>query len=417
MNSPIHRRIYCIAMTTICLYFKVHQPYLLDVIEAYDLKGEIPSHSSCQHRFDLLADQCYLPANRLLLKLILQNRGSFRVSFSISGTAIELFERFRPDVIDSFRELVNTGCVEILGETYYHSLASLHSVNEWQQQVSLHSALVRATFGLTPSVYRNTELIHDNDLSQRVMDMGFKGILCEGVDAVLQGRSPNRLYQAPGSSLPLLLRNPRLSDDIAFRFDDPDWSEQPLTAEKFAEWIHSHPPGNEVINLFMDYETLGIHKKESTGIFQFIEALPEKILSRKDFSFSLPSEVIGYEMVVAEYDVKRPISWENRGEAACIWSEHPMQHNMLRKIYSLENTVMSSGSSQSIRKWRMLQSADHFYFMNRRNEKYKNPYTSEEEAGNYYLKVVNDLEIGLIRKTLDTSKKAGAARHVALSII
>ena len=403
-------------MTTICLYFKVHQPYLLDVIEAYGMKGEIPVFPSCWKKMDQLAEECYLPANRLLLELIRRYQGAFRISFSISGTALEQLNRLRPDVVQSFSDLVATGCVEILGETYYHSLSSLHSVREWKEQVGLHRSLIRASFGLTPTVYRNTELIHDNDLASLIKEEGFAGILCEGVASILQGRSPNRLYSAPGSELPLLLRNPNLSDDIAFRFDDPDWSERPLTAEKFAEWIHSHPPGNEVINLFMDYETLGFHKAAHSGIFQFMEALPSYVLSREGFSFSLPSEVIGRQHTVDAYDVKRRISWEDRGEAACVWSEHPMQHNMLRKIYSLENAVINAGSSQAIRKWRMLQSADHFYFMNGRNQKYKNPYPSEQEAGSYYLKVVNDLELALIQKGLEKTKKYGLLRHAALGI-
>jgi alpha-amylase len=365
---------------------------------------------------DQLADECYLPANRLLLELIRRYQGAFRISFSISGTALEQLNRLRPDVVQSFSDLVATGCVEILGETYYHSLSSLHSVREWKEQVDLHRSLIRASFGLTPIVYRNTELIHDNDLASLIKEEGFSGILCEGVAAILRGRSPNRLYCAPGSQLPLLLRNPNLSDDIAFRFDDPDWSERPLTAEKFAEWIHSHPPGNEVINLFMDYETLGLHNTAESGIFQFMEALPSYVLSRNGFGFSLPSEVISQQQAVDTYDVKRRISWEDRGEAACVWSEHPMQHNMLGKIYSLENTVMNAGSGQAIRKWRMLQSADHFYFMNDRNQKYKNPYPSEQEAGSYYLKVVNDLELALIQKGLEKTKKYGLLRHAALGI-
>ncbi len=415
-NGPVHRQLYSIAMTTICLYFKVHQPYLLDVIDAYGTKEDITVSTSCRQKMDQLAEQCYLPANRLLLKLIRRYQGAFRISFSLSGTALELLERFRPDVIDSFTELVHTGFVEILGETYYHSLASLHSAREWKEQVSLHRSLIRARFGLTPTVYRNTELIHDNELASLITQEGFTGILCEGVESVLQGRSPNRLYAAPGSQLPLLLRNPRLSDDIAFRFDDPDWSERPLTAEKFAEWIHSHPPGNEVINLFMDYETLGLHKTAESGIFQFMEALPEYVMLRDGFSFSLPSEVILQQNTVDSYDVTRRISWEDRGDAACVWSEHPMQHNMLGKIYSLENTVMNAGCSQAIRKWRMLQSADHFYYMNGRNQKYRNPYPTEQEAGNYYLKVVNDLEVSLIQQSLEKSKKFGLKRHAALGI-
>lgn len=245
--------------------------------------------------------------------------------------------------------------------------------------------------------------------------MNFKGILCEGVAPVLQGRSSNMLYKAPGG-LPILLRNARLSDDIAFRFDDPNWCEQPLTAAKFADWLHGHPRDTEVINLFMDYETFGVHKESATGIFDFLKALPAEVLKKEGFCFRLPSEVLAQNIPGDEYDVINTISWDNKGDAACVWSENVMQHNMLRKIYSLEHTVFAAEDAEAIDAWGRLQSADHFYYMTGKNGRYLNPYSSEQEACDQYQQVINNFEISLIRKGLAHLKKSVRTKHQAYGI-
>lgn len=275
-------------MTSVCLYFKVHQPYKLkrycshdvDVVHCYT--DDMATRTS----IDMAADQCYLPANDIIYQSILANKSSFRVSFSISGITLELLQLYRPDVISSFRKLVATGCVELLGETYYHSLAFLHSANEFNRQVNKHADTIQELFGSRPSVFRNTELIYNDSLAVQVAPMGFSGVLCEGAESILKGRSPNHVYTAAAdTSISLLLRNARLSDDIAFRFGDTNWSEHPLTADKFSEWLHSHPQNTEVINLFMDYETFGVHKKRDTGIFDFLEALPCAVLKDTGYLF------------------------------------------------------------------------------------------------------------------------------------
>lgn len=390
-------------MTALCLYFKIHQPFLLD-------------ESELQTRINHAADNCYIPANKIILQLIAQHQDRFKISFSISGTAIELFQEYRPDVIASFRELVETGAVEILGETYYHSLASLHSHGEWKQQVKMHRKAIQHVFGVTPAVYRNTELIHNNVIAGLADDLKFKAVLCEGVESVLLGRSANQLFKSPGTNIVLLLRNARLSDDIAFRFNDDSWSERPLTAAKFAEWLNNHPAEDEVINLFMDYETFGLHKERAAGIFEFLEALPAEVLKYNKLSFNMPSEVVGTNTPVQVYDTIRTISWEDRGNASCVWSEHPVQHNMLRKLYSLEKTILSTACADTIKKWRRLQSADHFYYMTNENGKYLNPYQTEREACERYNAAVHELEIGLINRNLEKSKKMHWLRSAALGI-
>src|SRR5882724_2708808 len=282
-------------MPSLCLYFKVHQPFQLKQYHARDIEVNhcYEDAASDEAVINRLADTSYLLANKILLSLIKENQGKFSITFSMSGTVLELLQRYRPDVIGSFQGLTNTGCVEILAETYYHSLSYLHSPDEFERQVRQHGMLVKMLFGLEPRIFRNTELIYNNGMAARISRMGFDAILCEGIDHILQGRSPNHIYQSPSEEKArLLLRNAALSDDIAFRFDDPFWSEYPLTAEKMAEWIHNHPEGDEVINLFMDYETFGIHKKKETGIFDFLKALPGNILSDTSFSFDTPSEVV-----------------------------------------------------------------------------------------------------------------------------
>ncbi|MDP4264426.1 MAG: glycoside hydrolase family 57 protein [Bacteroidota bacterium] len=360
---------------------------------------------------ELSADNCYLPANEIMKRLIHEHNGKFRVTYSISGTALELFQKHRPDVIHSFKQLVKTGCVEIMAETYYHSLSFLHSKKEFRRQVAQHSILINELFGIQPAVFRNTELIYNNQLAQQVADLGFKGILCEGAERILQGRSPNHLYTAPGrKDAMLLLRNARLSDDIAFRFDDTNWNDFPLTAGKFAEWLHAHPKETEVINLLMDYETLGIHKKTGSGIFGFLEAFPAAVLTSDNFKFSVPSGVLNEYTAKDVYDSPGAISREDRSNASCVWSENRQQNNTLKKIYSIENMVLASGSEKAMDTWGRLQAADYFYYMSGESckaaaYKYHNPFSTADEAFQNYSNIVADFEIALIEKEIAGRKK------------
>ena len=257
-------------MKTICFYFQVHQPWRLKTYRFFNMGvdhnylDDLTNHAILQK----VARQCYLPMNALLLNLIKEQKGKFRCSFSITGSAVEQFRAYAPEVLDSFRELAATGCVEFLAETYSHSLASLRSKEDFEEQVKLHTALVRKEFGMKPTAFRNTELIYSDQIGETVAQMGFKTILAEGAKHVLGWKSPNYVYaNALNQKLHVLLRNYKLSDDIAFRFSNRSWNEWPLTADKFAGWIASDDTVGEVVNLFMDYETFGEHQKASTGIF------------------------------------------------------------------------------------------------------------------------------------------------------
>ena len=406
-------------MPFICLFFKVHQPYRLKSYQAkeVDVHHFYWDEQADQFAINKVADESYLPANEIISKLIEETGGRFRVSFSISGTTIELLQKYRPDVIESFKNLFSTGCAELLGETFYHSLSSLHSTREFERQVKKHAELVEEVFGVTVNLFRNTELIHNNSISSIVSGLGFKGVLCEGVERILRGRTTNQVYQSPVNGQKLLLRNARLSDDIAFRFDDQNWSEHPLTAEKFAEWLHQHPPGTEVINLFLDYETFGLHKKKDAGIFDFLKALPEAVLRSSAFAFKTGSQVLSESTPDEMYNVEQTISWADRPEASCVWSENMMQHNMLKKIYSLEKMISSNGCRDYKDEWGRLQQADHFYYMHAVEEsKYPNPFDTAEDAFRNYNNIVADFEIRLIRKNLAQVRKSAIRRPVLMNL-
>lgn len=400
-------------MPSLCLYFKVHQPYQLKKYGASDIQvshcyEDTAADEKCINR---ISDLCYLPANNTLLKNIRESGGRCKVQFSISGITLSLLQQYRPDVIQSFRELTDTGCVEILGETYYHSLSSLHSKKEFERQVVQHSEAIQALFGVTPTLFRNTELIHNNELTGILKQLGFRGLLCEGLERLLKGKSSNKVYQPPGlPDFSLLLRNSTLSDDISFRFDDPHWNEHPLTADKFAFWLHNLPGDTEVVNLFMDYETFGIHKSENTGIFAFLDALPEKVLAADDWRFATATEIIERVAPAGIYDVHQTISYEDKSKEACVWSENRMQNNTLKKIYSIENLVIMSNDERVRESWRRLQCADYYYYMadqHSRHEGYRylNPYESPKVVFEYFTNIVTDLETSLIKKMLEENNR------------
>jgi alpha-amylase len=355
-----------------------------------------------------LADECYLPANKIILSNIQKANDKFKVSYSISGTALELMLQYRPDVIESFQELVNTGSVEILAETYYNSLSFLYSKKEFDRQLEKHRLFIQKLFRVQPAVFRNTELIYNDKLAAHISNLGYKGVLCEGSQKILKGRTPNKLYASPDNGdFVLLLRNPRLSDDIAFRFDDKGWNEYPLTADKFAEWLHSHPGDSEVINLFMDYETFGIHKNAASGIFDFLNTLPAEVLKNPEFVFNTPSNVIDDYYPKDIYHVPEIISWEDHSAACCIWSENAKQNNTLKKIYQLEKLIDQSNNNNLLQTWGRLQAADYIYFMseiNRNSCKYLNPFNTAEEVYNYFMSIMTDMEVTLVNEQLRKNK-------------
>lgn len=412
-------------MPSVNLSFKIHIPYRLQKIDtSYLGYGKYFDSDANKKAVDTFSDECFLPANEILLSQLKIHQGKFKISFSISGTAVELLQEYRPDVIKSFKQLVKTGCVEFYAETYYNSLSWLYSKEEFKRQIQKHHELVKDLFGVEPMVFRNTELIYNNDLSKFISELGYKGILCEGLERILNGRTANQTYAAPGSGdFGLLLRNVRLSDDIAFRFDDPNWNEQPLTAEKYAGWLHNQDKNTCNVNLFFDYETFGIHKKTGTGIFKFLEHLPSHILADEKWTFATPAEVLDSCYPMDIYNVPQTISWEDKEKECCVSCENRMQNNTLRKIFSIEKMVHQSNIPGALECWGRLQGADHFYYMcNDRgdsNNTYRmlNPFGTVEEAYENYKNAVTDFEIKLIRKGLDDIKDRNSVRrlHNAIS--
>jgi len=389
-------------MPSICFYFQVHQPFRIRNYSFFDIGKQHDYEDDHKNRevMNKVADKCYLRTNQKMLELIERHKGKFRISYSISGTALEQFERYRPDVLASFVKLADTGCVEFLAETYYHSLSFIHSRSEFKRQVIKHSAVMEKYFGQTPKVFRNTELIYNNELAAFVEEMGFKGILCEGVDRLLAGRSPNFVYRPVigNPSAKLLLKNHLLSDDIAFRFSDRGWSQFPLTADKFSSWVHQVAGNGETINLFMDYETFGEHQWEATGIFDFLDHLPEKILQHPDLNFKTPSEVIDSYPARDTYDAHNFISWADTERDLSAWLSNSMQQEAFKRIYSLEEEVKMCGDAEVIQAWERLQTSDHYYYMCTKfwNDgdvhKYFSPYDSPYDAYMFFMNAFSDLE-------------------------
>lgn len=388
-------------MISICFYLHAHQPHRLKNYSVFEI-GSHAQYFDYERNKEYLARiirKSYLPTNRVLLDLIKATDGRFKVSFSITGSLLEQLNDF-PEVIESFQKLVDTGCVELLSETYYHSLAYLFSQTEFKEQVSLHRRLIKKLFHCEPKVFRNTELMFNNDLAKTVQDMGYKGILAEGADYVLGWRSPNFLYRVKSADkIKILLRNYRLSDDLAFRFSSHEWPEWPLTADKYAHWINQTHGSGEVVNLFMDYETFGEHQWAETGIFDFLKCFPFEVLKHKDTVFHTPSEIVQQKQPVAELDFPHITSWADTERDLSAWLGNSMQKSALAKLYSLENTIKEAKNCSLLDDWRKLQTADHFYYMCTKwfsdgdVHKYFNPYESPYEAFITFMNIFNDLKL------------------------
>lgn len=404
-------------MSAICFYFQVHQPYRLRHYTFFDI-GQSPFYEDEDANCGILlkvARKCYLPMNALLLKLIKRHEGRFKISFSISGTALDQFEAYAPEVIQSYRELMATGCVEMLSETYTHSLSFLYSPEEFRAQVRQHDDRIEELFGVRPVVFRNTELIYNNALARAVEDMGYKAILAEGADHVLGWRSPNFLYRPAGcDKLKLLLKNYSLSDDIAFRFSNHQWPEFPLTADKFTNWAQAAVASGNIINLFMDYETFGEHQWETTGIFQFMEALPDYILRLPGFGFVTPSEAADRYDPVAELDVHNFMSWADAERDLTAWLGNDMQHDAIEAVYRLEPKIRQLNNPGMLRTWQRLQTSDHFYYMCTKwfadgdVHSYFNPYGTPYDAYINYMNVLADFSMRL-DAALESARPAAAA--------
>ena len=394
----------------ITLYLHVHQPLrvrkytIFDTAENHSYFNE-PDASSDRNNervFRKVADKSYRPMNALLEKLLARHP-EFKVAFSITGTFIEQAEKWAPDVLESFKRLVATGQVEIVAETYYHSLAFFYSKPEFERQVRLHQQKIKELFGVETTIFRNTELAYNNELAKWAEDYGFKGILAEGWDQVLGWRTANHMYRPAGTqNIRLLLKNYRLSDDIAFRFSNQAWEHHPLSADTYQSWMNDAMRDSQLVNLFMDYETFGEHQWEDTGIFAFFESFIGRWLKSPENTFYTPSEAIAAHQPVAEISMLHTVTWADTERDLTAWLGNSMQQEALRHLYALEDDILRSGDKLLIEDWRKLQTSDHVYYMCTKwftdgdVHAYFSPYDSPYDAFLYFMNALRDLRYRLM---------------------
>lgn len=385
-------------MTSICFYFQIHQPFRLKNYRFFDIGNDHYYYDDFANDdiITRIAHRSYLPANEMLLDMIKENGKKFKVAFSISGTALEQLEQYVPEFIDSMKELAATGCVEFLSETYAHSLSSLEDVDEFVAQVKAHDEKIYQLFGQKPKVFRNTELIYSDDIAAMVASMGFKGAITDGAKHILGWKSPNYLYNAASApKLKLLLKNSKLSDDISFRFSNTEWASYPLTADKYIDWIASLPQEEQLVNLFMNYETFGEMQPLQSGIFDFMKALP-RFAAERGVQFWTPSEVIAKLKPVGELTVPSPISWADEARDTSAWLGNTLQQEAVKKLYSIGERVRLCQDKRIKLDWNYLQASDHFFYMSTKHSSdgtvhsYYSPYDSPYTAFTNYMNVLSD---------------------------
>ena len=385
---------------SICIYFQIHHPERLRKYQFFDIGKKHNYFDNYANRSELedLAENCYLPANALLLDLIKKYEGKFKVAFSISGSAIDQLEMHTPEVIRSFQELAQTGQVEFLAETYSHSLASLsEDTDEFELQVKRHSAAIKELFGKKPVTFRNTSLIYSDKIGKRVADLGFKTMLTDGAKHVLGWKSPNFVYKnALDENLNLLLKNSKLSDDIAIRFSDRNWSEYPLTSEKYVDWVSHSLQDTEVLNLFMNYEVIGHYNRTESGIFDFLRYFIQQIAENPNYQFLLPKEVTKKHTAKDILPVPYPISWTDEERDTTSWLGNELQKEAFRELFKIQPEVRKKKNADLIDDYTRLQASEHFYFMRTKlfsgadYHKYRLPYDSPYEAFINYMNVLSD---------------------------
>lgn len=405
-------------MLTICPYFHVHQPYRVKKYRVFDIGSDNEyfndaSETDLNNRriVEKVAEKSYRPMNAVLQEL-LDTHPDFKFSLSFSGTVLDQFEAYAPDVLESFQKLVASGRVEILADTYHHSLAFFYSVPEFERQVAQHAKRVHDLFGYTPKVFRNTELSYRNDLAQWCEDNGYVGIMAEGWDPVLGWRSPNYLYNPQGcSKIKVLLKNYKLSDDVAFRFGNRAWESYPLSAETYAKWIHSHHGDGQTINLFMDYETFGEHQWEDTGIFNFMRTLPHLLTAHPDTTFKTATETVLAYDTVGEIDVPDVMTWADTDRDLTAWTGNDIQKDAIAATYGMEKHVMETNDAELIETWRKLQTSDHFYYMCTKWSEdgdvhaYFSPYESPYDAYVAFMNALSDLQLRVQHAVADKRKQ------------
>ncbi|MFP4053205.1 MAG: glycoside hydrolase family 57 protein [Phycisphaerae bacterium] len=385
-------------MASVVFYFQVHQPFRLRRYSIFDSDTSYFDEHRNEQICRKVTEKCYLPATQLMLDLVREHQGRFRISYAVTGTVIEQFRRWAPEVLDLLIELAKTGAVEFIAETYYHSLAFLYNRDEFVAQILKHCHLMEELFGQRPKVFRNTELTYNNDVAKVIEDMDFEAILTEGADFVLGYRSPNFIYNPPNcANLRMLLKNYRLSDDVAFRFSNRGWAEWPLTTEKFAGWVDQINGNGYVCNLFMDYETFGEHQWADTGIFEFLRALPGRIMETGKNDFLTVSEAAERYPTVGEVDIPHMISWADTERDLSAWLGNSMQANALHDVYAAAEEVLQTDDEMLIEDWRKLLTSDHFYYMCTKwfadgdVHKYFNPYESPYDAYINYMNILDNI--------------------------
>lgn len=388
-------------MKAICFYFQIHQPFRLKTYRFFDIGNDHYYYDDFSNDdiITRIAQRSYLPANNMLLDMIKQYGKAFKVAFSISGTALEQLEQYVPEFIESMKELATTGCVEFLSETYAHSLASLEDPDEFVSQVKNHDKKIYQLFGQHPKVFRNTELIYDDDISSMVQSMGFKAAITDGAKHILGWKSPNYVYSsATASKLKLLLKNSKLSDDITFRFSNPEWASYPLTADKYIDWIANLPQEEQIINLFMNYETFGELQPRETGIFEFMKALP-RFAAERGIEFWTPSEVVSKLKSVGSLSVPYPMSWADEARDTSAWLGNTLQKEAVKKLYSISERVRLCDDKRIKQDWYYLQASDHFFYMSTKHSEdgsvhsHYSPYDSPYMAFTNYMNVLSDFMI------------------------
>lgn len=406
-------------MRNVCLCFQVHQPFRLKRFRFFDI-GKSTSYfddSANRSIVSRVANRCYVPTGRMLLKLIKRYKGDFRVAFSISGTVLDQLERFSPKALDMFRQLLDTGCVELLGEPYYHSLASVADGDELERQVLAHRQRVKALFGVEPTVFFNSEMIYSDAIGERVSALGFKAILAEGTDALLEEHSPLNVYRHPTSdSLSILLRSYRLSDDIAFRFSNREWEEWPLTAEKYATWLNAVPDGG-CINLCMDYEAFGEHQRAATGVLDFLGLFPKVAMQTGSVRFVTPSDEVTMGCDGGVLSLPHATSWADSERDLSAWLGNVLQQNAFEKLYSFADDLRRLDDGLLYETWRRLQACDHFYYMSVKQggdgvvHRYFNHFDSPYEAYIAYMNVLADFEMRISSALVRQKRYEGIRRR------
>lgn len=385
-------------MKAICFYFQIHQPFRLKRYRFFDIGNDHYYYDDFANDdiVSRIAHRSYMPAAETLLRMIGQSGGKFRCAISVSGAALEQLEQYVPEFLDLLKKLADTGCVEFLAETYAHSLASLTDPEEFATQIKVQAAKIQELFGQTPKVMRNTELIYSDEIAPQILALGFKGVITEGAKHILGWKSPNYVYAAASApKLKLLLKNSKLSDDIAFRFSNPNWEAYPLTADKYIDWIASTPQEEQIINLCMNLETFGEMQPRETGIFQFLEALP-RFAAEKGIDFWTPSEAVSKMKAVDELSVLHPISWADEARDTSAWLGNRLQNEAFEKLYSVAERVRLCDDRRLKMDYWRLQSSDHFYYMSTKHladgavHAHFSPYETPFQAFTNYMNVLAD---------------------------